>query len=60
MEEVTTRCLGTTIIDNYSCLDVNDEPVLLEPDKAMQFGKALERVMRNIVEANPKYVPSTS
>jgi hypothetical protein len=45
------------IIIDYSFFNVNNETVRLAPDKAMQFGKALERIIQNIVVADPKYGP---
>jgi hypothetical protein len=57
MGVVPERDRRPRIIVDYSFFDVNDETVRLAPDEAMQFGIALERVMRDIVEANPKYGP---
>ena len=40
---------------DYSFSDVNSETVLLAPAEAMQFGKALQRVMTRVVQAEPRY-----
>jgi hypothetical protein len=45
------------VIVDYSFFGVNDETVKLAPREAMQFGKALERILRNIVEADPSHGP---
>jgi hypothetical protein len=42
---------------DYSFFDVIDETVWLAPDKAMQFGKALECILQDIVKANPNFGP---
>jgi hypothetical protein len=57
MGVVPQRDRRPCIIVDYSFFDVNNETVRLAPDEAMQFGKALERVMHDIVSANPLYGP---
>lgn len=46
------------VIVDYSFSGVNEETVKLAPREAMQFGKALERILRQIVEASPEYGPT--
>ena len=43
------------LIVDYSFSQVNSETVSLAPADAMQFGKASPRVLRHIVEADPRY-----
>jgi hypothetical protein len=45
------------LIVDYSFSDVNAETVQLAPPEAMQFGRALHRVLRRIVEADGRYGP---
>ena len=45
-----------TIVD-YSYFGVNDETLALAPHEAMQFGRALPRLLRKIHEANPRFGP---
>jgi hypothetical protein len=45
------------IIVDYSFYDLNAQTVKLAPQEAMQFGKALQRIIRGIVEANPRFGP---
>lgn len=45
------------LIVDYSFSDVNAETVLLAPAEAMQFGRALQRVLQTIVEADPRSWP---
>ena len=45
------------LIVDYSYSGVNEETVPLAPKEAMQFGRALQRVMSKIVHADPKYGP---
>lgn len=45
-----------TIVD-YSYFGVNDETIALAPHEAMQFGRALPRLLRKIHEANPRFGP---
>ena len=46
------------VICDYSFYDINQECAQLAPAEAMQFGKALLRVIYQIVHANPKYGPT--
>jgi hypothetical protein len=57
MGVVPQRDRRPRIIVDYSFFQVNDETVRLAPDEAMQFGKALERIIQDVVEANPWYGP---
>jgi hypothetical protein len=43
-----------TIVD-YSFYDVNADTVPLAPKEAMQFGRALHRVIRGIIRADPRF-----
>jgi hypothetical protein len=45
------------VIVDYSFFGVNNDTVKLAPREAMQFGKALERILRTIVEAHPQHGP---
>jgi hypothetical protein len=45
------------VIVDYSFFGVNAETAKLAPREAMQFGKALERILRKIVEADPVHGP---
>ena len=45
-----------TIVD-YTFSFINAEILRMMPAEAMQFGKALLRILQNIVEANPKWGP---
>jgi hypothetical protein len=45
------------LIADYSYYDVNDDTVKLAPAEAMQFGRALERILYHIRHANPRYGP---
>ena len=45
------------LIVDYTFSGVNQETVPLAPREAMQFGRALQRVYRKIVRANPKFWP---
>ena len=44
-------------ICDYSWYDVNDDTLPLAPSEAMQFGHALERFLRELLLANPKFGP---
>jgi hypothetical protein len=57
MGVVPQRDRRPRVIVDYSFFGVNDETAKLAPREAMQFGKALERIIRNIVEANPAHGP---
>ena len=58
MGVVPQRDRRPRVIVVYSYFQVNDETVKLAPREAMQFGKALERVLRKIVEADPMHGPT--
>jgi len=45
------------IIVDYSFYEVNQETLSLGPSEAMQFGRALERVLYQVRHANPRYGP---
>ena len=45
------------LIVDYTFSNVNQETVPLAPREAIQFGRALYRVIHNIVGANPRYGP---
>ena len=45
------------LIVDYTFSAVNNDTVPLAPREAMQFGRALQRVMKTIVRANPRYGP---
>lgn len=42
---------------DYSFSGLNSETVRLAPPEAMQFGRALQRVLTNVVHADPKFGP---
>jgi hypothetical protein len=44
-------------IVDYSFSNVNGETITLAPDDAMQFGRALERIITQIVKADPRFGP---
>ena len=44
-------------IVDYSFSDVNTDTVKLAPNEAMQFGRALERIIRLVVLSNPRFGP---
>ena len=44
-------------IVDYSFYDLNAETLKLSPPEAMQFGRALERIITQVVRADPKYGP---
>jgi hypothetical protein len=46
------------LIVDYSFWGVNDETVRLSPHGAMQFGRALERLLFRIRHANPRFGPT--
>ena len=46
------------LIVDYSFSNVNADTVPLAPNEAMQFGRALNRVVRKIVRADPRYGPT--
>ena len=45
------------LIVDYTFSGVNHDTARLAPKEAMQFGRALQRVLTNIVHANPRYGP---
>jgi hypothetical protein len=57
MGVVPQRDCRPRVIVDYSFFGVNDKKAKLAPRKAMQFGKALERILRQIVESNPTHGP---
>jgi hypothetical protein len=57
MGVVPQRNRRPRVIVDYSYFFLNDETNRLAPQDSMQFGKALERILRNIVEADPKFGP---
>ena len=46
------------LIVDYTYSGVNDERARLAPPEAMQFGKALQRVLTKLVHADPRYGPA--
>ena len=44
-------------ISDYSYFDINKETLQLAPPEAMQFGRALQRLLGYIHRANPRYGP---
>jgi hypothetical protein len=57
MGVVPQRDRRPRVIVDYSFFGVNEETVKLAPHEAMQFGKALERILRQIIESNPTHGP---
>jgi hypothetical protein len=57
MGVVPQRARQPRIIVNYSFFGLNDDTVKMAPRDAMQFGKALERILQAIVDANPDHGP---
>lgn len=45
------------LIVDYSFSGVNEDTIPLAPKEAMQFGRALQRVMATIVHSDPRYGP---
>lgn len=45
------------LIVDYTYSGVNEETARIAPPEAMQFGKALQRILRRLVHANPRYGP---
>ena len=45
------------MISDYTFFGVNDDTEKLMPPEAMQFGKALHRLIHNVVEADPTWGP---
>lgn len=54
---VPQRDRRSRLIVDYTFSNVNQETVRLAPPEAMQFGRALQRVVTNIVHADPRYGP---
>lgn len=46
-----------TIVD-LSFFGVNDETIPLAPSESMQFGRALQRLLQRLVDADPRYGPT--
>jgi hypothetical protein len=44
------------LITDHRCFDINCETLKLAPKEAMQFGKAIERILAKIVTANPEHI----
>ena len=44
-------------IVDYTFSGVNQETILLAPREAMQFGRALERIIAQVVHSNPRFGP---
>ncbi|MGH7974087.1 MAG: hypothetical protein ACREBR_01075 [bacterium] len=57
MGVVPQRDRRPRIIVDYTFSGVNADTVPLAPLEAMQFGKALHRLMRQLVEADPRHGP---
>jgi hypothetical protein len=45
------------VIADYSFYDVNADTLKLGPEAAMQFGKAIERLLNTAVRAHPRFGP---
>ena len=45
------------LIVDYSFSELNAETLQLAPAEAMQFGRALNRILKRILEADPRYDP---
>jgi hypothetical protein len=48
------------VIIDYSFYGVNDDTLKLGPEDAMQFGKAVKRLLQAAVRTNPKFRPLSS
>ena len=46
------------LVVDYTFSNVNQETLQLAPPEAMQFGRALQRVVTNIVHADLQYGPA--
>jgi hypothetical protein len=55
---VPQRNRRSRLIVDYTYSGVNDETAWLAPPEAMQFGKALKRVLSKLVHADPSYGPA--
>jgi hypothetical protein len=54
---VPQRARRQRIIADYSFFGLNNETIRMAPREAMQFGKALQRILQTIVDANPDHGP---
>jgi hypothetical protein len=54
---VPQRNRRSRLIVDYTFSGVNGDTVQLAPPEAMQFGKALNRILATVVHANPAYGP---
>lgn len=54
---VPQRNRRSRLIVDYTHSGVNEETVRLAPPEAMQFGKALQRILAKIVHVDPSYGP---
>jgi hypothetical protein len=57
MGAVSQRARRARIIVDCSFQGLNDETIKMAPREAMQFGKALKRILQAIVDANLKHGP---
>ena len=57
MGVVPQRARRPRIIVDYSFFGLNEETIKMAPKDAMQFGKALQRILQALVDANPKFGP---
>jgi hypothetical protein len=57
MGVVPQRARCPRIIVDYWFFGLNDETIWMAPREAMQFGKALQRILQTIVDANPDHGP---
>jgi hypothetical protein len=57
MGVVPQRARQLQVIVDYTFYGLNAETLKLAPRDAMQFGKALERILQTIVDANPRFGP---
>jgi hypothetical protein len=57
MGVVPQRARWPRIIVDYSFQGLNNETIKMAPREAMQFSKALERILQATVDANPKHGP---
>ena len=55
---VPQRNRRSRLIVDYTYSGVNDETARLAPPEAMQFGKALQRLLQQLVHADPRYGPA--
>jgi hypothetical protein len=57
MGVVPQRARRPRIIVDYLYFGLNDETIRMAPREATQFGKALQRILQTIVDANPDHGP---